>query len=117
MILHCIRKVEWNKVKDKKQWGKDLIDKDGFIHCSTLEFFWRVAPNFNDINEELIILLIDENKLISPIKYEDGDNCGRYYPHVYGEINNDAIIKILPFLKDKNGNYIKNEELKFIEDK
>lgn len=117
MILHCIRKVEWNKVKDKKQWGKDLIEKDGFIHCSTLEFFWRVAPNFNDINEELIILLIDENKLISPIKYEDGDNSGRYYPHVYGEINNDAIIKILPFLKDKNGNYIKNEELKFIEDK
>ena len=117
MILHCMKRTTWEERKQKDSWGKRNIDAEGFIHCSTVEYFWRVAPNFMDIEDELVLVCIDENKLKSEVKYEDGDNCGRYYPHVYGEINNDAIIKILPFLKDKNGNYIKNEELKFIEDK
>ena len=51
------------------------------------------------------------------MRYEDGDNCGRYYPHIYGLVNNDAVIKVLPFLKDKDGNYIKNAEFKDIDNK
>ena len=117
VILHSINKSSWEKVKNSKIWGKELIEKEGFIHCSTIEYFWRVAPNFKDVKEELLLLVIDENKLTSTVKYEDGDNCGRAYPHVYGEINNDAIINILPFLKDENSNWIKNEEFKFIGDK
>ena len=69
------------------------------------------------LNSIDILLVIDENKLISTVKYEDGDNCGRTYPHIYGEINNDAITKVLPFLKDENNNWIKNDEFKFVENK
>ena len=116
VILHCINKSSWGKVKNRKIWGKELIEKEGFIHCSTIGFFWRVAPNFKDVNEDLL-LVIDENKLVSKVKYEDGDNCGRAYPHIYGTINNDAVINVLPFLKDENNNWIKNEEFKFIENK
>lgn len=58
-----------------------------------------------------MIVCIDENKLESEVKFEDGDHCGRYYPHVYGLINNSAVIQGLPFLRDKFGNCLKNEEL------
>lgn len=34
--------------------------RDGFIHCSTIEYFWRVAPNFLDVEEPMVILCIDE---------------------------------------------------------
>ncbi len=44
-------------------------------------------------------------------------NCGRFYPYVYGLINNDAVMAVLPFIKDEHGNYIKNGELAHIEDK
>ena len=91
MILHCIRKVEWNKVKDKKQWGKDLIEKDGFIHCSTLEFFWRVAPNFNDINEELLNFLKDNrvNRLSIGIESFNEDKLAfMERSHTYEEAEN-----------------------------
>ena len=37
------------------------------------------------------------------LRYEDGDNCGREYPHVYGLINNNAVITVLPYLRDKDG--------------
>lgn len=117
MILHCMKKTEWNERMCKDSWGKRNIEADGFIHCSTLEYFWRVAPIFSDIREEFVLLCIDEKKLASEVRYEDGDHCGRAYPHVYGLINNDAVIKVLPFMRNKEGAYVKNPEFSDIQDR
>lgn len=117
MILHCMKRSIWEGRKQKSAWGNRDIQINGFIHCSTVEYFWRVAPNFKDIKEEMVLLCIDENKVKAKVCYEDNDNCGRFYPHVYGLINNDAVIAVLPFIKDEKGNYIKNQELAHIEDK
>ncbi len=118
MIIHCMTEELWNKRKDEKEWGDEEIEVEGFIHCSTVEYFWRVAEShFNNLIRPLVLLCIDESKLKSEVRYEDGDNCGRYYPHIYGLVNNDAVIKVLPFLKDKDGNYIKNAEFKDIDNK
>lgn len=117
MILHCMKKTTWQERKDKKYWGKRNMEADGFIHCSTVEYFWRVAPNFRNIKEDLVLVCIDESKLKSKVRYEDTDNCGRAYPHVYGLINNDAVIKVLPFLRNENGTYKKNPEFSGIQDK
>ena len=100
----------WNKVKNEKSFGKEDLRKYGFIHCSTIEYFWRVAPIFKDVKEPLVLICIDEDKLNAEIKYEDSDNCGRYYPHIFGEINIDSVVQVLPFLRDDNINYIKNPE-------
>ena len=117
IILHCMTAKQWDIIKEQSFWGQNMLDAEGFIHCSTIEFFWRVAPNFSDIQEDLVLLCIDENKLIPPVKYEDGDNCGRFYPHVYGLINSDAVVAVLPYRKDAQGNYIKNPEFATIENK
>ncbi len=117
MFLHCMKKSTWEERKNKEYWGQRNIDAEGFLHCSTVEYFWRVAPNFDDVKDELVLVCIDEEKLESEVRYEDGDNCGRAYPHVYGLINNSAIINVLPFLRDENGRYVKNPEFANIEDK
>lgn len=117
MIIHCMQEKSWNKVKNKKSFGKKDLRKYGFIHCSTIEYFWRVAPNFRDVKESMVLICIDENKLISEIKYEDSDHCGRYYPHIYGKINMDSVVQVLPFLRDDGGNYVKNPEFKNIDGK
>lgn len=80
------------------------------LFCSTVEYFWRAAQNFKDIKEPLVLICIDEDKLTSEIKYEDSDNVGRYYPHIYGGINTDSVVQVVPFLRDSNGDYIKNPE-------
>ena len=116
MILHCMKKSTWETRKNKEYWGKRNIDAEGFIHCSTIEYFWRVAPNFADAEEELVLICIDENKLEAEVRYEDGDNCGREYPHVYGMINNDAVMTVLPFTKDKDGIWQKNPEFNDVQD-
>ena len=110
MILHCMKKSTWEERKNKEFWGNRNMEADGFIHCSSVEYFWRVAPNFKDIKDEMVLVCIDEDKLNAEVRYEDGDHCRRAYPHVYGLINREAIVKVLPFLRKEDGTYIKNPE-------
>ena len=117
MLLHCMRKTTWETVKDKDAWGEEIVKACGCIHCSPVEWFWRVAPNFKDTRDELVLICIDEDKLLSEIRYEDDDNCGRRYPHVYGVIRQSAVVDVLPFLRDDRGRYIKNPELAAMEDR
>ena len=117
MILHCMKKSTWESRKNKAFWGKRNIEADGFIHCSPPEYFHRVAPNFKDVKDELVLLCIDEGRLVSEVRYEDGDDCGRLYPHVYGLINKDAVTEVLPFLRDEKGDWLKNPELADTENK
>lgn len=117
IILHCMKKSTWEERKNKELWGKRNIKAEGFIHCSKPEYFWRVAPNFDGTSNEMVILCIDEEKLSADVRYEDGDNCGRAYPHIYGLINNSAVTAVLPFLRDENGKWVKNPELKSFENK
>lgn len=73
---------------------------------------WRVAPNFKILIDILVLLCIDTDKLESEVRWEDLDNCGRSYPHVYGLFNLNAVVTVLPYLKDENGTWTKNDELK-----
>lgn len=116
-ILYCMSKKAWEKAQTKQYFGQEMIDADGFIHCSSIDYFWRVAPNFRNIDDELVLLCIETQALEAKIKWEDKENCGRKYPHVYGLINTSAIKQVLKYSKDKDGNWQKNKEFKTVENK
>lgn len=44
MILHCMRKTDWEEIKNKAEWGGRNIEADGFIHCSSPELFLAGRP-------------------------------------------------------------------------
>ena len=116
MILHCMKKSLWEERKNKEYWGQRNLDAEGFLHCSTIEYFWRIVWLFEEEQDELLIVCIDEEKLESEVRYEDGDNCGRAYPHIYGLVNNGAVVDVLPFLRDVSGKYVKNLEFLDVDD-
>lgn len=62
----------------------------------------KVAEKHFSHEEEVLLLTIDLTLLKAEIKYELASN-GQEYPHVYGAINIDAIIDVVPLLKE-NGN-------------
>lgn len=117
IILHCMPLRVWEERRNLSHWGESELNREGFIHASPIEYFWRVAPNFADISEPLVLLCIDKAKLESEVRYEDGDGCGRAYPHIYGLINNSAVVAVFPFQKDAKGAYMKNAEFAAIEEK
>ena len=80
-------------------------------HCSSVEYFWRVAPNFAHDSEERLLLCIDTDRLDAPVRWEDLEGCGREYPHIYGLVNREAVTAVLPDNKDAQGTWITNPEL------
>ena len=92
------------------------LEEVGFIHCSfpyqTMEI---VNRKFAD-RENLVLLLIDESKIKSPVKHE-GALSGRagIFPHIYGPLHTDAVYAVLPLTKDDKGNFITPLEFKKLE--
>lgn len=76
-----------------------------------------VLKNLISVRDEMVLLCIDEGKLKSEVRYEDGDNCGSAYPHIYGLVNNYVVMQIIPFLKNEDATWIKNPEFADIQDK
>ena len=116
IIAHCMKKTAWEAVKDNDYWGYDSLEKSGFVHCSSIKYLWRVLPNFEKYTEDYVIICMDEDLLESEVRYEDGGDLGRLYPHVYGPINNSAVTMVMDYLKDSEGHYRKNPELYDIKD-
>lgn len=112
IIIHCLRQTTWERYKSKDYYGIEYIEAEGFIHCSEINTFANVAPNFIEVTDGMLILCIDTGKVQPEIKWENGDNSGTSYPHIYGLLNMDAIVEVLPYLKDSIGNWIVNDELK-----
>jgi uncharacterized protein (DUF952 family) len=111
MILHCMKASDWELAKGQTHFGQASVTREGFVHCSPVNYFWRVAPLFQNETEDLVLLCLDTEKITAPIKWEDGDNAGRFYPHVYGLVYTDAVTMVLPFLRDEQGRFVKNPEL------
>ncbi|EGG83289.1 hypothetical protein HMPREF9477_01050 [Lachnospiraceae bacterium 2_1_46FAA] len=117
LILHCIKEKLYEEMREDRYFGKVLLKNNPFIHCSSIEYFWRVSPHFDNEKEKLVLLVIDTDNLDVPVKWEDLEGCGREYPHIYGLVKMEAIKNVLPYLKKEDGTWIKNEELKHIADK
>lgn len=75
MILHCMKKSIWEERESKEYWGQRNLHAERFLHCSTIEYFWHIVWIFEEEQDEFVIICIDEKKLESPVRYEDGDKC------------------------------------------
>lgn len=109
IILHALKESEWNKCKNDKFYGEQYIESNGFIHCSDVHTVQNVVWMFLDISEPLVFLCIDTDKVQAEIKWENGGSTD--YPHIYGLLNIDAIVNVLPLLKDNNNQFVLNQEL------
>jgi uncharacterized protein (DUF952 family) len=94
-ILHNAFINEWNAEKGTGEYGKNLVTKDGFLHCSTAETFETVVrPKLAGIENQKLMLHIETEKLKSKLKWEVHKKSGLSFPHIYGTLNTDAVTKI-----------------------
>lgn len=107
-IFHCVRKRDYDP--NTEFYGHRSIQKCGFIHCSDLDTYYLVAPNFAADPEERILLLINTDKVTAPIRWEDG-GANTDFPHIYGLLNTDAVETVLPHLWSEDRVWIPNKEL------
>lgn len=113
MIFHFVEKRVFEDGLINEYYINPSLETRGFIHSVTKENMHIIAKRYLLMQEPVVILVIDETKVKADIVYEESK--GITYPHIYGKIEKNAIIKVLPMLKDEANQFILNDEIESID--
>ena len=103
LILHITRSEQWREAKLAGIYRGDTLDSQGLIHCSTQRQLIGVANSLFKAQRGLVLLCIESDKVKAEIKYEGTGK--ELYPHIYGPLNIDAVIKVLGFEPNQDGKF------------
>ena len=102
IAYHLIPTPVWDAFKDKDLYEPEAYGIDGFIHLTLgTDPLLAVANLFyTGDSRDFSVLVLDINRIQSPIKYEDPDEI---YPHIYGLLNTDAVTGELAVIRSSDG--------------
>lgn len=103
-LLHITSVDQWASSRDAGAHVDPSLDREGFIHCSSAAQIVGTANRFFAGRRDLLLLRIDADKLTAPLIYEDTYGHGAF-PHLYGALNLDAVIDVVPFPPSNDGSF------------
>jgi uncharacterized protein (DUF952 family) len=109
-ILHITQRQAWTTAKDLGTYRSNTLDSEGFIHCSTFAQVLGSANRFFKDQSDLVILKINIDRVIPEIRYEGADS-NNLFPHIYGELNIDAVMQSIDLESNPDGSFILPSEL------
>jgi uncharacterized protein (DUF952 family) len=105
-IYHITSRASWFAGQVFGAYKVDSLAAAGFIHCSKAEQIIRVANIFYLDQPGLVILMIDPFRLKPELRWEPGsDKADELFPHVYGPLNLDAVIRVFDFVPGEDGKF------------
>ena len=101
-ILHITQRQQWQAAKNIGTYQGPTLDTEGFIHCSTLSQLIGSANRFFENQKDLVILVINCDRVTPEVRYE-GETINNLFPHIYGELNIDAVVQAIDFGCEEDG--------------
>jgi uncharacterized protein (DUF952 family) len=113
MIYHITSRTAWNQARQRGDYRAQSLETEGFIHCSTDEQVIPVAQKYYKGQEDLLLLVIEPERLTSDLKWEPpaegapppGVSEGSLFPHIYGPINLEAVVQVFDLQSQPDGKY------------
>ena len=113
MIFHITSRKDWEAAQAEGRYTADSLRIEGFIHCSTLAQILPVAEKFYKGQSGLVLLMIEPTLLSSTLKWEapsggtppPGVPEGSLFPHIYGPINLEAVVRVFDLQSQPDGKY------------
>lgn len=105
LIYHLVA-AEYYRDSDRAQpYTPEPFAAEGFIHCTDgMDNVVDVGNRYYRGDQRMYVaLVIDPTKVTPEIRYEDE---AKIYPHIYGALNRDAIVDILPMLRGPDGTFL-----------
>jgi uncharacterized protein (DUF952 family) len=101
LIYHIAEAADWERAQRDGQYtmstrGRTLAE-EGFIHASTAAQVPLVAAAYYRDAPDLVLLVIDTERVGPELRYEQVPGQPDSYPHIYGPLNLDAVIETRPF--------------------
>ena len=96
IIFHITSHHDWNLAKQKGYYEAPSLKDEGFIHCSQAGQVAGVLQRYYKGRTDLVRLSVDTEKLTSPLQYELAPSVNEEFPHIYGPLNLDAVVEVVP---------------------
>lgn len=93
MIYHVVDTTLWLKALELGYYEAASVQTEGFMHASQQQQVKGVLDRYYAGKTDLLLLHIDESRLTAPLKYELAPSVNEEFPHLYGRLNLDAVIK------------------------
>ena len=98
MIFHIADRDRWLASQPEGRYtastiGRELAD-EGFIHLSTADQVAGVRERFYSGVTNLVLLHVDETLLTAPLVDEQVGDGPEPFPHLYGPLNVDAVVRV-----------------------
>lgn len=109
-IYHIATRSDWARAQRDGAYatstiGRSLAD-EGFIHASQATQVADVANSFyRGLPDELVLLVIDPDRVRAPIRYEHVPGAEDPFPHIYGPLNPDAVLVARSFSPSPDGSF------------
>jgi uncharacterized protein (DUF952 family) len=94
MIYHVVTQANWQNALQQGFYEAESLLTEGFIHTSKAEQVSGVLNRYYKNQSNLFLLHIDETKLTAPLRYELAPSVNESFPHIYGRLNIDAVVKV-----------------------
>jgi uncharacterized protein (DUF952 family) len=117
MIVHIVKRIEWAGAVERGTYAPASLRAEGFIHCSTIAQVVDTANRFYRGQKGLVVVCIDERRLKAELKYEaaaaaHGEAAGETFPHLHGELNVDAVVRVVELPCEADGSFRLPDEMR-----
>jgi uncharacterized protein (DUF952 family) len=103
IIFHITTRSARDSAVPEGSYRPEAFPVDGFIHCSTSDQVIQVANIRFRSQKGLVLLSIDTDKVTAQIVYENLEGGQQLFPHIYGELNLDAVVQVSEFEPGDDG--------------
>ena len=103
MIYRIAEENDWKRAQQIGKFASADLQAEGFIHCSEQPQILRTAAKYYAGKKSLVLLEIDETKIIDHLKREDSTGRGEMFPHIYAPIPLAAITRNFDFIETDMG--------------
>ena len=96
ILIHLIEREDWESAREENPLFQKSFIQFGFVHCCLPDQTESVLSQWFAGNNEVIAVEIDSEKLKFPLVFENLEGGNEDFPHIYGPVNIDAIVKSYP---------------------
>lgn len=108
--FHYIPLAYFSSLDPAADYTPPEFERDGFIHCTDGAENMLKTANLHYASDprDFLALYLDKTRIKSPVRYED---AAQIYPHIYGPLNRDAIVRAIPAPRDADGTFLLMPEI------
>jgi uncharacterized protein (DUF952 family) len=114
LIYHITARNAALLARQTGEYRTESLAEAGFIHLSQLHQVLGVANAFYVGQPDLVILVVDPSRLKADLRYEapahptasdSAPSAENRFPHLYGPLNFDAVVRMVDFPVLANGKF------------